>query len=187
MAKSAKKTVATKPRKSRRSPTRSTASRRGGDHAGRGRHALIIVDLQQAFPVPPRLVLRIQRYAARFECRVFTRFINPPGSLFRRHLKQHSCAPGSADTALLLPPGRGDLVIAKRTYGLAPRDLARLRRRGIKRATVCGVDTDACVLGVMFSLFDAGIACRAMPQLCWSSSGLQAPALRIIREQFAAF
>jgi nicotinamidase-related amidase len=49
---------------------------------------------------------------------------------------------------------------------------------------VCGVDTDACVLGVMFSLFDAGIVCHAKEDLCWSSTGLQQSGLKIIREQF---
>jgi hypothetical protein len=40
------------------------------------------------------------------------------------------------------------------------------------------------VLGVMFSLFDAGIVCHAKEDLCWSSTGLQQSGLKIIREQF---
>lgn len=146
--------------------------------------ALVIVDLQRAFPVPPNLVERIHRYARRFRRRVFTRFVNPPGSLFRRKLRQHSCAPGTPDTELLVAPSARDVVITKATYGLTRRDIARLRRRGIKRVTVCGVDTDACVLGVMFSLFDAGIVCRAKPDLCWSSSGLHRTGRRILGAQF---
>ncbi len=145
---------------------------------------LIIVDLQAGFEVPPRLVSRIARYSRQFDRRVYTRFVNPPNSPFRRHLKQKSCAPGSADTELLLQPEKGDIVVDKTGYGLSARTISRLKRLGIKRATVCGIETDACVLGVLFTLFDAGIDCRAKGDLCWSSTGLHRAALKVIKEQF---
>jgi nicotinamidase-related amidase len=112
--------------------------------------------------------------------------VNPPGSQFRRLLKQKSCAPGSLDTALLIEPAQGDVVITKHGYGLTARDIRRLKKLGVKRARVCGIDTDACVLGVMFSLFDAGIDCRAKPDLCWSSTSkqLHEAGVRIINKQF---
>lgn len=69
-------------------------------------------------------------------------------------------------------------------YGLTRAQLLRLKRRGIRCVTVCGLDTDACVLAVMFSLFDAGIECHLKESMCWSSSGLHKPALAIVREQF---
>ena len=148
--------------------------------------ALIIVDLQRAFEVPPALVARIRRYAKRFRKRVFTRFENAPDSLFRRELKQRCCGPGSVDTTLLLPPGKSDVVITKRGYGLSAFAVKRLRALGITKVTVCGIDTDACVLGVMFSLFDAGLKCRVKADLCWSSSGaaLHRAAMKIIASQF---
>jgi nicotinamidase-related amidase len=147
---------------------------------------LVVVDLQEAFPVPPALVEHTRRYARRFRRRVFTRFVNPKGSQFRRLLHERSCAPGSVDTALLLEPERGDIVIAKHGYGLAAEEIRRLKRRGVRRVTVCGLDTDACVLGVMFSLFDAGIECRAKVDLCWSSSGphLHRAGLKVLEQQF---
>ena len=146
--------------------------------------ALVVVDMQRAFLVPPKLVEKIRRYARRFGVRVFTRFENPRGSQFRRVLKMDCCEPESHDTELLLAPEEGDLVFGKRGYGLNARQIARMKRRGIKRAVVCGVETDACVLAVMFSLFDSGIVCRAKPDLCWSSTGLHRDGLRIIRRQF---
>jgi nicotinamidase-related amidase len=147
---------------------------------------LIIVDLQKAFSVPPKLVERIRRYARRFPRRVFTRFENRPGSLFRTKLKQRCCAPGSPDMALVVAPEEKDLVLTKKGYGLQPRDVRRIRALRPKNVTVCGVDTDACVLGVMFSLFDAGIDCCVKADLCWSSSGarLHAAGMRIIEQQF---
>ncbi len=145
---------------------------------------LIIVDMQKAFPPPPKFVERVRRYSRRFKRRIFTRFVNPSGSLFRTKLKRRSCAPGSADLELLIEPDERDMVISKQGYGLSPAAIKRIRETGVKRVTVCGVDTDACVLGVMFSLFDAGIECRVRPDMCWSSAGLHRQAMRIIEEQF---
>jgi nicotinamidase-related amidase len=145
---------------------------------------LIIVDLQKAFPPPPQFVERIRRYSRRFKRRIFTRFMNPKGSLFRTKLKQRSCLPGTSDTDLLIEPEDGDIVLSKQGYGLSAAAIRRLKKMGVKRVTVCGIDTDACVLGVMFSLFDGGIECRVKPDLCWSSSGLHRQGMAIIEEQF---
>jgi len=144
----------------------------------------MIVDVQQAFEPPAAFVRKLERYSRRFPCRIFTRYINPPGSLFRKVLKQKCCAPGSRDTELLIKPGEGDLVIDKPGYGLKPQHIRQLRRRKIRRVTVCGLDTDACVLGVMFTLFDSGIECHLKESMCWSSSGLNRAAMKIARAQF---
>jgi nicotinamidase-related amidase len=144
----------------------------------------MIVDVQRAFKPPADFIEKLRRYSRRFPCRIFTRYINPPGSMFRRVMKQKCCAPGSPETELLIEPLNGDLVINKQTYGLTPAAIRQLRRRKIDKVTVCGLDTDACVLGVMFSLFDAGIQCHLKESMCWSSSGLHKPAVAIIREQF---
>jgi nicotinamidase-related amidase len=100
-------------------------------------------------------------------------------------LKQKSCAPGSPDTNLLIAPQPDDLVFEKTgRYGLTEEHIRQLKRRHIRQVTVCGLDTDACVMGVMFSLFDHEILCHLKENMCWSSSGLHAAALRIIRQQF---
>ena len=148
--------------------------------------ALVIVDVQQAFAPPAAYLEKLRRYSRRFPCRVYTRFLNPVDSLFRRVLKQHSCLPGSADTRLLIEPDPDDMVIDKPGYGLPPKAIDALHKRQISHVTVCGLDTDACVLGVMFSLFDGGIECHLKEDMCWSSSGLHKPALRIARSQFPA-
>jgi nicotinamidase-related amidase len=145
---------------------------------------LVIVDVQRAFEIPPALVEKIRRYSRRFDRRVFTRFVNPPGSVFRRVLKQRSCAPGSEDLELLIQPEKKDIVVDKAGYGLTQSTIRRLKKAGVRRAIVCGIETDACVLGVMFSLFDNGIPCRAKPDLCWSSTGLHRAGLKVIEMQF---
>jgi nicotinamidase-related amidase len=145
---------------------------------------LIIVDLQTAFAPPRKFVNRVRRYSRRFKRRIFTRFVNPPGSLFRTKLKQRCCHPGARDTELLITPDKNDIVLSKPGYGLPPAAIKRLRALRVKRVTVCGMDTDACILGVMFSLFDAGIVCRVRQDMCWSSSGLHCEGMKIIEEQF---
>ena len=74
--------------------------------------------------------------------------------------------------------GAGKTTLVNQVVGLTRPDSGSV--------TVCGVDTDACVLGVMFSLFDAGIDCCVKADLCWSSSGarLHAAGMRIIEQQF---
>ena len=148
--------------------------------------AIIIVDLQKAFPVPKAVIHRIERRSQDFPLRVFTKFLNDPNSLFCQKLKFGSCLPGAPERELALTTTPQDIVLDKSGYGLKAAHIKRLKKAGIRKALVCGVDTDACVLGVVFSLFDAGIDCEVDPKLCWSSTGLQGAALTILREQFGA-
>lgn len=147
--------------------------------------AIVLVDLQRAFSIPPELVARIDARSRDFPLRVFTRFVNPPGSLFRRKLDLRACPPGSRESELVLAPGPDDVVFEKPRYGLTTAQIDELKERGVTKALVCGIETDACVLAVAFSLFDRGVDCEVDPTLCWSSSGLHEAALQIIREQFA--
>ncbi|HEU5078940.1 MAG TPA: isochorismatase family protein [Opitutaceae bacterium] len=146
---------------------------------------LLIVDVQAAFFIPPEILANIERYSKNFERRIFTRFVNPPKSIFRRKLGRDACAPGSPDVRLLIKPEPGELVFDKKGYGLSPAQVRRLKAEGVSKVIVCGMDTDACVLGVMYSLFDRGIDCRLAPrQYCYSSQQLDEEARKIMKEQF---
>jgi nicotinamidase-related amidase len=146
--------------------------------------AIIIVDVQKDFPIPPELLDKIERRSREFPLRIFTKFINLPESLFRRKLQRTSCLPGTPGVELALPTTARDLVLEKSGYGLGPAQVRRIIDAGVRQALVCGVDTDACVLGVVFSLFDAGVDCEVDRTLCWSSTGLHEAALKIVQEQF---
>lgn len=146
--------------------------------------AIIIVDLQKDLSIPPALVEKIETRSREFPLRVFTKFINQPGSLFSTKLGRSACLPESPGSELVMTTGAKDLVLEKTGYGLGPSQIARLHEAGVRKALVCGVDTDACVLGVVFSLFDAGIDCEVDRELCWSSAGLHEAALKIVQEQF---
>jgi nicotinamidase-related amidase len=147
-------------------------------------HAIMIIDVQREFGVPADLVAKIKARAESFPLRIYTQFVNPPGSLFRTKLKRDMCTPGDPGGELVMTPGAGDLVLRKQSYGLLPEHLEILRRHGVKEVTVTGVDTDACVLAVMFSLWDNGIDCHIIPDLCWSSAGLHKEAVKIAEQQF---
>ena len=147
-------------------------------------HALMIIDVQEAFNVPAALIDRIRARATEFPLRVFTQFINPPGTLFRKKLNQRNCAPGDPAIRLVIAPQAGDVVLQKSGYGLTPEHIQILRNQAVTEVTVGGVDTDACVLGVMFSLWDNRIDCHIDPTLCWSSTGLHEKALEIAFKQF---
>ena len=146
--------------------------------------AILIVDVQKAFPVPLPITQKIEERSRDFPLRVFTKFLNKPDSLFCRKLQRDTCLPNSPERDLIIQPGPKDIVMDKTGYGLTCDQIEQLRRAGIEKALVCGVDTDACVLGVVFTLFDAGIDCEVDPELCWSSTGLHDTALTIVREQF---
>ena len=146
--------------------------------------ALVIVDLQHVFHPPADLVARIRARADRFPRCIFTKFVNPPNSIVRRKLDRQSCAPGNPEGDLVIAPKPGDWVVEKFGYGFDALALRRLREAGVRHALVCGGDTDACLLGVAFSLFDAGIDVSVDPSLCWSSAGLHDAAMKIISQQF---
>lgn len=147
-------------------------------------HAMMIIDVQAATPVPKPILDKIRARSAKFPLRIFTKFVNPPGSLFRRKMHRHSCAPDHPESRLLIEPQPPDIVLEKYGYGLSADHIRVLRSRDVKEVTVSGVDTDACVLAVMFSLWDNCIDCHIEPDLCWSSTGLHEKALEIAYEQF---
>ena len=71
--------------------------------------AIINVDLQQAFPVPPAATQKIEERSREFPRLVFTKFLNLADSLFCRKLQRISCQPGSPERELILTPRSGDM------------------------------------------------------------------------------
>lgn len=146
---------------------------------------LMIVDVQRAFSPPPEYLRKLKWFSSKFELRIFTQFINPPDSHFRRILKHRCCTPGTDEIELLMAPSPKDIVLRKISrYGLSYAHIRQIKRMGIRDITICGLDTNAWVLGIMSSLIDGGIRCKLQENMCWSSSGLHGPAVRIAREQF---
>lgn len=118
----------------------------------------------------------------------YTRFVNHPGSLPATQLG-YDKAMAQHPSAQLAPAiaRRADHTLDHAGYGPNPRDVDELvqhvRARGIDRAVVMGFDTDACVLGTTFALWDRGLATTIDARGCASSGGqaLHHAALRIAR------
>lgn len=104
------------------------------------RDAILIVDVQAGFSPPTRLADQIESYSLNFGQRIFTQFVNPLGSLFRQRLNFHSMAPGSAETRLLIPTRKSDLVLQKESYGLSADHLLKIRKLEFREVIVCGVE-----------------------------------------------
>jgi nicotinamidase-related amidase len=142
---------------------------------------LLVVDVQHGFINPytrhvPRRVLRLAD-AQPFREVLFTLFLNPPGSHYRKLLQWDACS-GPPDTELvpeleqLATPGR-----VFRKYGMAglPDDLKQyLREHAIERLAIVGIDTDMCVLKCAMDAFDLGVEPVVLIDCCASTAGLQA-------------
>lgn len=118
----------------------------------------------------------------------YTRFVNHPGSL-PATLLGYDKAMAQHPSAQLVPAiaRRADHTLDHAGYGPNPHDVDELvqhvRARGINHAVVMGFDTDACVLGTAFALWNRGLATAIDPRGCASSGGqeLHHAALRIAR------
>jgi nicotinamidase-related amidase len=142
------------------------------------RSALVIVDAQHGFVTPEttHAVPEIRRLldAGPWDAVLSTRFSNRPGSSFRRQLDWHEMAPGDPGTRLLdFVAERADRIVDKHGYSAAGELTPELRRRGVSEVTVCGFDTESCVLATATAtgLFSAGVGTRIVASACASTSG----------------
>jgi len=142
---------------------------------------LLIVDVQRCFinPYTAHIPGRIARLVSSgdYSPLLFTRFVNVPGSPYRRFLQWNECE-SSADTELvpeLAPFAQADRVYSKPGLaGMSDELKQRLRADGTERLTVVGIDTDMCVLKVALDAFDMGVEPILLVDCCASTAGLQA-------------
>ena len=106
---------------------------------------LFIVDVQKGFingwtaPIPEA----VEALQADFERVVVSRFINPPGSLYRKLIGWDRFAPGSIDVELAFAPQDGARIVDKEIYSaLSPALLDDLRKRKVARIYLAGIATD---------------------------------------------
>lgn len=137
--------------------------------------ALIIVDVQRGFcneqtaPTIPR----IASLQPSFDPVIITRFVNPPGSHYERRTKSQSQRPKSAEVELAFEPVPRAVILDKETYGLGPHLERVLELTRGKRLTVCGWDTEVCVLAVAVQLMDAGRDVNVIAEYCQSCNGIE--------------
>lgn len=140
------------------------------------KQALLIIDMQRGFMNEHTQVIinNIQELCLdnKFDFVVATRFIQHSDSQFDLALHWNEMPSGSRNTEFV--DGivtHADMVMEKVTYGLSTGDITFFRRMRITDITLCGVDTDACVMACAFDLFDAGFNVHIAAHACASSGG----------------
>jgi nicotinamidase-related amidase len=142
---------------------------------------LLVVDVQRGFineftqHVPGRVKRLIE--LGQYSPVLFTRFVNSPGSPYRRLLDWHASAePPETDLVdELVPFADRRNIFTKRGLTGVPDQLAdRLRVQRFSQISLVGIDTDMCVLKMAMDVFDLGIEPVVLVDCCASTAGLQA-------------
>lgn len=142
---------------------------------------LLVVDVQKGFVndftahIPGRVLRLIE--SANWDPVLFTRFVNTPGSPYRRLLDWHDCEkpPHTALADEVAPfAKRGRVFVKEGLTGLPARMRDYLTKQKFERITVVGIDTDMCVLKIALDLFDLGIQPIVLADCCGSTLGAYA-------------
>ena len=78
------------------------------------------------------------------------------------------------------------LIFVKQGYGLKSSQIKKIKKLNITSIDICGTDVDACVLAIMFQLFDNNIKPVLLKDYVASSTSqtLEDSAFKIIINQF---
>ena len=142
-------------------------------------HALLVIDVQKYYINEntkdlPRMIENFIKQN-KFDFVLFTKFINNKNSnMYRVFQWDHMMNP--ADTGLcdnLIQFVQNDNVFTKDTYSAFKSEPFRyfLKINNIGELTLCGFDTDACVLATAYEGFDLGYKIHVIDDLTSSHSG----------------
>jgi len=136
---------------------------------------LIIVDVQKGFindntrKVLP--VLNKAKSELKYDACVLTKFFNSEETSFSQILNWKRFQTDE-EQELSIQPNSDDKIINKNTYSAVTDDLkALIKEKNYKKAYVCGIETDSCVLATAFELFDNGIEPLIIIDACASMRG----------------
>jgi len=140
------------------------------------KQALLVVDVQNYFinkytqPVPAKIKKLLEDN--HFSVVIFSQFINSPQSQFVKQQNFTGCMrpPYSDivdDLKLWL---KKDNVFTKETYSVFSNSNFEkyLEKNKIEELTICGLDTDFCVLADCFNAFDKGYKVSVVADCCGS-------------------
>jgi len=151
--------------------------------------ALIVVDVQKGFlkPQVAHLPEKIAKHieGTKYDAVLFTKYINHHGSNFEQWLGWKKVY-GPPDTELadeLIPYARKNTVFTKSTYSAfkSARLRTYLRRRGITRIAICGLEADGCVLASAYEAFDLGFEVEVLRALMRSTTTLNRATENVIQ------
>ncbi|ANC03671.1 MULTISPECIES: isochorismatase family protein [Pseudomonas] len=127
------------------------------------RQALLIVDVQSTFSPPEWLIDGIRALAAKLPAIASVELHDEQVTPFQQQLGWH---PAREDESLI----EADEVFVKHGYGQTAEAIDYLKRLGVERVLVCGLQTETCVLAAGFALFDAGLNPTLITDLTVGSS-----------------
>ena len=119
---------------------------------------LLIVDMQNGFMNHEnykKLSKKIDEYIrlTKYDLYIFTKFINKKKSLYENKLNWTNLQDNVSQSICVNVPDKA-IIIEKNGYGLAQKDLEKIKKLGVKTIDICGLQTDACVYAISFQLWD---------------------------------
>ena len=145
-----------------------------GVHTGQGMAALLIVDVQAGFinEHTQHVIPKIEELQSSYDLVYVTRFLNVPGSPYRRFMGWTRFGEGTADTGLAFSPESKAIILDKTGYScVTPKFVDGLLEQQVREVHICGIDTDACVLKCAVDLFEYGIRPVVLSQVVASTAG----------------
>lgn len=148
---------------------------------------VVAVDIQSGFinEHTEHILPRVERAVSGGLPVIATRFVNMLPS-YRTELKYYGCT--SAEDLVLFPPvsDNAAVVLDKGTYSSGGKLVSEMRRAGLRRPLVMGLETDACVLATVIELFDAGMIPLLDVNGCATPSGHHDNAVEIMRQMIGS-
>ncbi len=139
------------------------------------RDLLLIIDVQQGFINSstqhiPEIVEDLQHV---FTTVMVSKFLNPPGSPYRRLMEWDIFSPRSPETELAFTPREDAYIFDKPVYSaLTPQVISTLASKGFDEVTLCGIATDNCILKTAVDLFEGGYKPVVLSDACASHGGV---------------
>lgn len=152
------------------------------------RKVLIIIDVQKGFvntKAAMKVVDLIQKHlkTTHYDLVIQSRWENYMGSQYETQLG-YDAVGNSAETEMIIKD-YGDHIITRTAYSCLTEKAKKLLQHD-DEIFLCGLETDACVLGTCFSLWDNDYRhFHVIEKLTTTNQGrLHEPALQIMRRQF---
>lgn len=150
---------------------------------------LLVVDMQKGFInennsfliVKINNLLKIEKYDNVF----YTKFYNHKNSFYINFLNCDLMI-NKEERQMAVDVLPNSTTFVKNGYGLKNSQIKKLKQLNITSMDICGTDIDACVLSIMFQLFDNSIVPVLLKDYVASSTSktLEQSALNIITNQF---
>jgi len=145
--------------------------------------ALFVIDVQNCFVnsltrgLPEKICRYIEENRKNYHLIIFTNFVNDPHSNVYRflHWKKSMVSPEIDIVPKLQSVLKYGLVVPRSVYSVLkiPRVASLLKKREIEEISLCGVDTDCCILATAYDGFDQGYRINLLENLCLDSSSIE--------------